>query len=183
MHGVYHNNTFPIPPATEGAEQSLPCVCFDTVYRDLSTTVYFSGVLFTISAVMIHFLYVCSLLWTDTRCTSSPSARIPSSPLLGYPLGAVCSCIVQSFRCPGGSIEHTAETHRGHWLWFRSQGHWWHVSDRGWQNPSARIYRYCWVSSVSFCSNKVVVISWFSCHVTCWRSSVNRTDCRRKKTS
>jgi len=53
IHGVYHNNTFTIPPATEGGEQSLPCVCFGTVYRDLSTTVYFSGVLFTISAVMI----------------------------------------------------------------------------------------------------------------------------------
>jgi len=136
---------------------------------------------------MFHFLYVCSLLCTDPhcvlRCTSSPSARTPCSTLLCLPLGAVCSSIMQRFRCPGGSIGHIAETHWGHWLWFPSQGHWWHVSDRGWQTPSAKLYHHCWVRSVSFCSNKMVVISWFICRVSCSRSSMNKTDCTRKKTS
>jgi len=141
----------------------------------------------TISAVMIHFLYVCSLLWTGPRCvlrcTSSPSVRTPCSPLLCRLLGAVCSIIMQCFRCPGGFIGHTADTHRGHWLWFPSQGHWWHVSDRGWQTPSSKLYHHSWVRSVIFCSNKMVVISLFICHVSCWRKSVNKTDCTRKKTS
>jgi len=133
---------------------------------------------------MIHFLYVCSLLWTDTHCVlrcTSPSARTPCSPLLSLPLGAVCSCILQFFRCPDGSIGHTAETHRGHWLWFQSQGHWWHVSDRGWQAQSAKLYHHCWVRNVSCRSNKMAVISWCSYHVSCSRSSVNKTVCPRSK--
>jgi len=135
---------------------------------------------------MIHFLHLCSLLWTGTCCvlrwTSSPSARTSYLSLLGHPLGAVCSCIVQRFRCPGGSIGHIAETHRRHWFWFPSQGRWWHVSDRGWQNPSAKLYHHCWVRSMSFCLDKMVVILWFICHVSCSRSSMNKTDCTRKKT-
>jgi hypothetical protein len=139
--------------------------------------------------VLIQSLYVFSVLWfhmrTDTHCVSryisSLLARTPCSQLLLHPLGTVCSCIVQCFRCPGGSIGHTAETHRGHWLWFQSQGHWWHVSDRGWQTPSAKLYHHCWVRDVNFRSNKMAVVSWFSRQVSCSRSRMHITDCPRNK--
>ena len=48
------------------------------------------------------------------------------------------------------------------------------VSDRGWQTPSAKLYHHCWVRSVSCCSNKMVVVSLFTCHVSCSRRSMTK---------